>query len=147
VIDDPQQQFLTALRRELRYRPLARRRALAEIAAHLDDAVAELEAGGLPRAAAVQEALRRLGGVATITTAFRQTRPRRGDRTRVRWLRSPAWIAVGAMSLVTAWAAELPQASGAKATTVAIERTHHAPDRTLRLAPGRRHDRAARPRP
>jgi hypothetical protein len=81
----------------------------------LDDTVTELEAGGMTETAAVQEALRRVGDVGTITSAFRQVRPRRRRRPRLRGLRSPAWVAVGAMSLVTALAAELPQASGAKA--------------------------------
>jgi hypothetical protein len=118
VSDDPRARFLSALKRELRCGPLRRRRVLAEIAAHLDDTVAELEAGGLDRAMAVAEALRRLGDVGTITAGFRATRPHGERRPRVR-LRSPAWVAVGAMSLVTAWAAELPQASRAKATTPA----------------------------
>jgi hypothetical protein len=95
---------------------LPRRRLLAEIAAHLDDTVAELEASGLSEDAAVNEALRRLGDVRTITTAFRTVRPQTRRWSRLRSLRSPAWIAAGAMSLVIGWAAELPQASGAKAT-------------------------------
>jgi hypothetical protein len=118
VSDDPRARFLSALKGELRCGPLRRRRVLAEIAAHLDDTVSDLEADGLDRAAAVTEALRRLGDVGTITAAFRATRRRGARRPRVR-LRSPAWVAVGAMSLVTAWAAELPQASRAKATTPA----------------------------
>lgn len=122
--DDPRARFLSALKRELRCGPLRRRRVLGEIAAHLDDTVAELEACGLDRAAAVAEALRRLGDVGTITAAFRGIRPGRQRWSRARWLRSPAWVAVGAMSLVTAWAAELPQASGAKATTPALPAIH-----------------------
>ena len=95
---------------------------LREITAHLDDTVAELQASGMTEPAAVQEALRRLGDAGAITSAFRKVRP-----DRARWvlrLRSPAWVAVGAMSLVTAWAAELPQASGAKATTQALMAIH-----------------------
>jgi hypothetical protein len=123
---------VSALRRELRRGPLPRRRLVAEITAHLDDTVAELEAGGLSEDAAVHEALRRLGHVTTITTTVRDVRP----QTR-RWirLRSPAWIAVGAMSFVMGWAAELPQASGAKATPRPL-RAKHAPH-VEELRPGR----------
>lgn len=124
MTDDPRERFLSALKRELRGGPLLRRRFLREIAAHLDDTVAELEAHGRSERAAVEEALGRLGDVSTITNAFREVRPNRRRRSRMRSLRSPAWIAVAAMSLVTAWAAELPQASGAKATTRALGSTH-----------------------
>jgi hypothetical protein len=83
-----------------------------------------LKACGMVEPAAVQEALRRLGDVGTITSAFRKVRPERAGW--VRRVRSPAWVAVGAMSLVTAWAAELPQASGAKATTPTAHSRHLA---------------------
>jgi HAAS domain-containing protein len=124
VSDDPRARFVSALRRGLRCGPLKRRRVVREIAAHLDDMVAELEARGMAEPAAVQEALRRLGDVGTITSAFGEVRPERGRWSGVRWLRSPAWVAVGAMSLVTAWAAELPQASGAKPTSPALPAIH-----------------------
>lgn len=114
--DDPRKRFLSAVKRGLRCGPLRRRRAVRELAAHLDDVVTELEACGMPEPAAVQEALRRLGDAGAITAAFREVRPQRERWSRVR---SPAWVAVGAMSLVTGWAVELPQASGAKATTPA----------------------------
>jgi hypothetical protein len=124
VTDDPRERFLSALKRELCGGPLTRRRVLGEIAAHLDDIVSELEACGCSERAAVEEAVRRLGDVGMITTAFREVRSERRRWSRVRSLRSPAWIAVAAMSLVTAWAAELPQASGAKATTQVLSATH-----------------------
>lgn len=122
--DDPRDRFLTALKRGLRGGPLRRRRVVREIAAHLDDTVRELEARGMAEPAAVDEALRRLGDVGAITSAFHAVRPDRGRLSRVRRLRSPAWLAVGAMSLVTAWAAELPQASGASATMLAHPAVH-----------------------
>jgi hypothetical protein len=124
VTDDPRERFLRTLKRGLRCAPLKRRRVLREITAHLDDTVAELKACGMVEPAAVQEALRRLGDVGTITSAFRKVRPERAGW--VRRVRSPAWVAVGAMSLVTAWAAELPQASGAKATTPTAHSRHLA---------------------
>jgi hypothetical protein len=124
VSDDPRERFVSALKRGLRCGPVRRRRLVREIRAHLDDLVTELEVSGMAEPLAVQEALRRLGDVGTITSAFREVRPQRGRRSGVRWLRSPAWVAVGAMSLVTAWAAELPQASGAKATTPALPAVH-----------------------
>lgn len=122
MTDDPRERFVRTLKRGLRCGPLKRRRVLREITAHLDDSVAELKASGMADPAAIQEALRRLGDVGTITSAFRRVRPERARW--VRRLRSPAWVAVGAMSLVTAWAAELPQASGAKATTPAAHARH-----------------------
>ncbi len=125
--DDPRERFVRTLKRGLRCGPLKRRRVLREIAAHLDDTVAELRASGMTEAAAVHEALRRVGDAGTITSAFRKVRPRRARW--VRRLRSPAWVAVGAMSLVTAWAAELPPASGAKATTPTAHSRHSGPRR------------------
>lgn len=113
---DPREAFLRALKLELRCARSVRRRVLREIADHLDDLVAELRASGFSELAAVQQALRRMGDPTKITTAFVEQRPDKLRRSGVRSLRSPAWIAVAAMSLVTAWAAELPQASGAKAT-------------------------------
>lgn len=105
-----------AVGRELRRRPLARRRLLSELVQHIDDSVAELEASGISSDEAIEEALRRLGDVDTIAAAVRATRSSRRSHRWAQRLRSPAWVAVAAMSLVTAWAAELPQASGAKAT-------------------------------
>jgi hypothetical protein len=127
VIDDPREQFVSALRHALRGGPLRRRRVAREITAHLDDTVTELKAGGMEEPAAVQEALRRIGDVDTIASAFRAVRSETRRRSRVRWLRSPAWVAVGAMSLVTALAAELPQASGAKPTATALSVIHARP--------------------
>jgi hypothetical protein len=121
VTEDPRRRFLLALKRQLRGGPLARRRILREIAAHLDDIVAELKATGRSERAAVEEAVRRLGDVDTIAKAFREIRPVRGRPAK---LRSPAWIAAAAMSLVTAWAADLPQASGAKASTQTLSSTY-----------------------
>jgi hypothetical protein len=123
VNDDPRERFQRALKRGLRCGPLKRRRVVREITAHLDDMVTDLEARGMPEAEAVEEALRRLGDVFTITSAFREVGAERRLWSETRWLRSPAWIAVGAMSLVTAWAAELPQASRAKATTQTLPLT------------------------
>jgi len=113
---DPRDQFLRTLKGELGGRPWTRRRALREIAEHLDDLVTELLLAGVPEGDAVQEALRRMGHPATIATAFSELQPDRSRWSKLRSLRSPAWIAVAAMSLVTAWAAELPQASGAQGT-------------------------------
>lgn len=118
--DDPRERFLSALKRGLRCGPLRRRRVLREIAAHLDDTVSELTASGMAEPAAVQEALRRVGDVGAITSAFREVRPAPGRWSGMRRLYAPAWVAVGAMSLVTAWVAELPQASGARPTTPAL---------------------------
>lgn len=115
---DPKRQLLRALSRELRWRPLTRRRLLVELTAHLEDSAADLRAAGCSPDEAAAEAARRLGDPETVAAAFRSLRP--GGRWKpARRLRSPAWIAAGAMSLVAAWAAEVPQASGAKTTTSA----------------------------
>jgi hypothetical protein len=121
VSDDPRRRFSKALNRDLRCGRLRRRRLVRELSAHLDDTVAELEARGMPEPVAVEEALRRLGDTSTIAAALREQRP---ERRRAIRLRSPAWVAVGAMSLVTAWAAELPQASGARPTTPGLSAAH-----------------------
>jgi hypothetical protein len=87
--------------------------------------VADLEQAGVPEDAAVHHAMRQLGDVDTIVSAVRAVRsPRRLSWQRV--TRVPiAWIAVGAMSIVTLAAAELPQASGAKATTLHVAPATH----------------------
>ena len=122
--DDPREQFVSAVKRGLRVGPLKRRRVVRELAGHLEDTVSELEARGMDESSAVREALRRIGDAGTVTSAFRDVRPRRRRLSRVRSLRSPAWVAVAAMSLVTAVAAELPQASGARPTASALPATH-----------------------
>ena len=106
---DERSTLLGAVGRELRWRPWTRRRLLRELEQHLDDSIADLQASGLSADAATRRGLDRLGDADTIIAALRTSR-------RPQRLRSPAWVAVGAMSLVTAWAAELPPASGAKAT-------------------------------
>jgi hypothetical protein len=117
---DPKQRFLGTLARELRWHPLARRRLMVELAAHMDDSAAGLRANGWPADEAAAEAARRLGNPETVAGIFQSTRPSCLWTMPARRLRSPAWIAVGVVSLVTAWAAELPQASGAKATTSTV---------------------------
>jgi hypothetical protein len=93
---------------------LKRRRFVRELEHHLEDCVADLEAAGVPEDTAVRDAIARLGDVDTILSAVRATRSTR----RLSWQRVAripiAWIAVGAMSIVTLVAAELPQASSAK---------------------------------
>jgi hypothetical protein len=111
---DPREQFLNGLTAQLRCGPFARRRIVKELAHHIDDEVADLHSSGLSIDEAVEAALLRLGDPESIAAGFRAAHaPSRRFNAR----RSPAWIAVGAMTLVTAWAAELPQASGAKSTS------------------------------
>jgi DNA-binding transcriptional ArsR family regulator len=135
---DHRERFLRALGGELRRWPLTRRRMLRELAQHLDDSVAELQAAGLSEGAAIDEALRRLGDVGVIAAAFRDVRAGRRRWPRGRSLRSPAWIAAGALALVTGWAAELPPASGAKTTA--------NPSVGVHLRPSGHHGQLARPR-
>lgn len=125
ISGDPREQFLNRLAAQLRCGPFARRRIVKELAHHIDDEVADLYSSGLSTDEAVEAALLRLGDPENIAAGFRAARaPSRRFNAR----RSPAWIAVAAMTLVTAWAAELPQASGAESTTRLAApnlRTHH----------------------
>ena len=82
--------------------------------------MADLTQAGKPEEEAVREAIVRLGQVETIVSAVRSTSsPHRlswHGVTRV----ATAWLAVGAMSIVTFAAVELPDASGAKATRLQV---------------------------
>lgn len=111
---DPRERLLDALAGELHGGPLARRRILTELADHIDDAVDDLRGSGVPREEAIEEAVKRLGDAETIANAFGASRARTAGRSRRRTRYSLAWIAVAAMAVVTAVAAELPQASGAR---------------------------------
>lgn len=68
----------------------------------------------MPEDQAAADALARLGEVDAIARAFQATRSTRPRSWREVARVPVAWIAVGAMSVVTLVAAELPQASGAK---------------------------------
>jgi hypothetical protein len=143
---DPTRRFLRALSRELRWRPLIRRRLVGELAQHLEDSMAHLRSTGMSSDEAIREALRRLGDAESVAGSAKcmGARPR-WDRG-VRRLRSPAWVAVGAMSLVTAWAAELPQASGAKTTTSSVPAAIRHSARLGQLQSGGRPSRHKSPR-
>lgn len=111
---DPRQSVLDALAAELRCGPRARRRILIELADHIDDAVDNLRGAGMPQDEAMREAVQRLGDPQSIANAFADSWAETGRLSRLRSRRSLAWVAVAAMSVVMACAAELPQASGAK---------------------------------
>jgi hypothetical protein len=125
ISGDPRRQFFSLLSAELRCGPLARRRIRKELVHHLDDEVADLCSCGLSMDDAVDVALRRMGDPKAIAAGFRAVQKPGRARRGARALRSPAWIAVGAMSLVTAWAAELPQASGATTPAEPSAPVHH----------------------
>jgi hypothetical protein len=105
---------------------LERRRFVRELEHHLEDCVADLKQAGVPEDEAVRDAMARLGDVDAIVGAVRATRSTRS----LSWqsvTRVPiAWIAVGAMSIVTLAAAELPQASAAKVPGFHVARATHA---------------------
>jgi hypothetical protein len=89
--------------------------------------VADLTESGVPHDTAVRDAISRLGDVDAIVDAVQATRANRSMSWR-RIGRVPiAWIAVGAMSIVTFAAAELPQASGAKVPGPIHAPATHAP--------------------
>jgi hypothetical protein len=114
ISGDPRAEFLAGVAGSLGGGWLERRRLVRELEHHLEDCVADLEGTGVPEDAAVHAAIARLGDVDAIVGAVRATRSTRSLSWR-RVKRVPlAWIAVGAMSIVTIAAAELPQASGAK---------------------------------
>lgn len=137
----PRERFLRTLQEELACGRLTRRRVLREIAEHLDDLVADLRAAGVPADAAVDEALRRMGEPEVIASAFSNLRSSTRTQRRIRALRSPAWVAVAAMSVVTAWAAELPPASGAKSAARPQAFTSHAATRSTVARHARRPER------
>lgn len=112
---DPREGVLGALAAELRCGPRARRRILSELSDHLDDAVDDLRRAGVPLNEAIEQAVNRLGDAEAIASAFADSRTGAGRWSRLRTRRSLSWVAVGAMSVVMACAAEVPQASGAKA--------------------------------
>lgn len=122
---DPRAEFLARLTDSLGGGWWERRRVLRELEHHLEDCVADLREAGVPEDAAVRDAIARLGDVDTIVSAVRATRPTRRlsrpNLTRV----AIAWIAVGAMSIVTFAAVELPQASGAKAIRLQVAPSTH----------------------
>lgn len=116
INDDPKAEFLAKLSQSLGRGWLQRRRVLSELEHHLEDCVADLRQAGLLEEAAVREAMARLGDVDTIVSAVRATRSTRRLSWRSVTHVAVAWIVVGAMSIVTFAAIELPQAAGAKPT-------------------------------
>jgi uncharacterized protein YjiS (DUF1127 family) len=126
ISGDPRPEFLARLAGSLGGGWLERRRFVRELGQHLEDCVAELSEAGVPEDAAVRDAMARLGDVDAIVEAVRATRSNRSLSWR-RVGRVPvAWIAVGAMSIVTFAAAELPQASGAKVPGPQLAPATHA---------------------
>jgi hypothetical protein len=125
ISQDPKAEFLARLTESLDGGWLERRRLLRELDHHLEDCVADLREAGVGEEAAVRDSIARLGDVDTIVDAVRATRLTR----RLSWqsvVRVPvAWIAVGAMSMVTLAAVELPQASGAKVTRLQVAPSTH----------------------
>jgi hypothetical protein len=105
--------------------------------------VDELRKTGVPEDEALADAMARLGDVDSIARAFRAARSKRSLTWR-RAARVPvAWLAVGAMSIVTLVAAELPQASGAK---VSEFRATPPPHVTQRPEPSATHHHHKSPR-
>ncbi len=137
ISPDPRAEFLASLTASLGGRWLERRRVVSELEHHLEDCVADLTQAGVPEEAAVRDAIARLGDVDTIVSAVRATRSTRrlswNSVTRV----AIAWIAVGAMSVVTLVAVELPQASSAKVTGLRVAPAGHLGVGQLR---GQRHE-------
>lgn len=144
---NPRERLLDALAGELHVGPLARRRILRELADHIDDAVDDLRSEGVLQEEALDEAVKRLGDAETIASAFGALHTRTGGLLRPR--HSLAWVAVAAMSLATALAAELPQASGAKPPAKAFApglRRQAPASRPSTRRPGARARTAARSR-
>ena len=126
ISGDSRAEFLARLAGSLGGGWLERRRFVRELEHHLDDCVADLTQAGVPEEAALRDAMARLGDVDTIVGAVRATRFTRSLPWR-RVTRVPiAWIAIGAMSIVTLAAAELPQASGAKVPGFHVTPATHA---------------------
>jgi hypothetical protein len=122
---DPKAEFLARVAGSMGGGRLERRRLVRELEHHLEDCVADLEGAGVPEDAAVRAAIARLGDVDAIVGAVRATRSTRSPSWRSVKRVPLAWIAVGAMSIVTLAAAELPQASGAKVPGIRVAPVTH----------------------
>jgi len=101
---DPIDAYLRELERELRVRGKARRRILAELRAHLLDAVEAERSSGAGQELAAQRAVVRFGLVAETARQFNCLAARRGAilrRTLVPWV---AAVALSLMATATVWA-------------------------------------------
>ena len=99
--------------------------------------MADLKQAGVAEDAAIRDAIARLGAVDAIVGAVRATRSTRAPVWRSVARVPIAWIAVGAMSIVTLAAVELPQASGAKVPAFHVAPTTHV---GVQQASGSRHE-------
>jgi hypothetical protein len=101
---DPIDAYLRELKRELRVRGRARRRILAELRAHLLDAVEAEQSRGAEVGVAAQRAVVRFGLVAETARQFNCLAARRGAvlrRALVPWI---AAVALSLMATATVWA-------------------------------------------
>ena len=101
---DPIHAYLREFKRELRVRGMARRRILAELHAHLLDAVEAEQSRGAEEGLAAQRAVLRFGLAAETALQFNCLAARRGAVLRRALV---PWIAVLALSLTataTVWA-------------------------------------------
>jgi hypothetical protein len=101
---DPIDAYLRELKRELRVRGMARRRILAELRAHLLDAVEAEQSRGAEEGVAAQRAVVRFGLVAETARQFNCLAARRGAvlrRALVPWI---AAVALSLMATATVWA-------------------------------------------
>jgi hypothetical protein len=101
---DPIEAYLRQLQRELRVRGRARRRILAELRAHLLDAVEAEQSRGAEEGLATQRAVVRFGLVAETARQFNCLAARRGAALRRALV---PWITAVALSLTataTVWA-------------------------------------------
>jgi hypothetical protein len=101
---DPIDAYLRELERELRVRGRARRRILAELRAHLLDAVEAERARGAEEGIAAQRAVLRVGLGAETARQFNCLAVRRGailGRALVPWI---AVVALSLMATATVWA-------------------------------------------
>jgi hypothetical protein len=101
---DPIDAYLREFKRELRARGMARRRILAELRAHLLDAVEAEQCRGAEEGVAAQRAVLRFGLVAETVRQFNCLAARRGAvvrRALVPWI---AAVALSLMATATVWA-------------------------------------------
>jgi hypothetical protein len=94
------EEYLAALRRELRAWPLRKRRIMREIEGHLLDAAQTLESSGMPHAAAVEAAIERLGPIQDVAESFENARP---NRSRLALAGAEIALASAGVTLLGGW--------------------------------------------
>ena len=96
--------YLSLLSRFLRLRPGQRAEIADELRDHLDERLQELTAAGLPRDAAIRQALEELGDASLLASDFTSIRTSQRRRTLMRWtVRSIAGLTAAVLLTFALW--------------------------------------------